>query len=55
MQRKIIRKGGNSKERLSKLADILKQLEDSKFYGDVVVKYEDGRVVLITKTEKIKP
>lgn len=34
---------------------ILTELEASSFYGDVVLKFENGKIVIILKTEKIKP
>ena len=35
--------------------DLLRSLEQSRFYGTVELKFESGRVVLIRKTETIKP
>jgi hypothetical protein len=35
--------------------DILRSLEQSRFYGTVELKFESGRVVLIRKTETMKP
>jgi hypothetical protein len=35
--------------------EILRSLEQSRFYGTVELKFESGRVVLIRKTETIKP
>ena len=37
------------------LNDILRSLEQSRFYGTVELKFESGRVVLIRKTETMKP
>ena len=37
------------------LAPLLAELEQSRFYGSVEIKYEAGRVVLLRKTETIKP
>ncbi len=34
---------------------LLRQLEESRFYGSVELKYEAGRVVLVRKTETFKP
>lgn len=34
---------------------ILREFERAQLYGEVVIKYEAGRVVLIRKTESIKP
>lgn len=36
-------------------ADIIGNLERSHFYGSLELKYEDGRLVLIRKTETLKP
>lgn len=35
--------------------DLLRSLERSRFYGTVELKFESGRVVLIRKTETLKP
>jgi hypothetical protein len=35
--------------------DLLRSLEQSSFFGTVELKFESGRVVLIRKTETIKP
>ena len=35
--------------------DLLRSLEQSRFYGTVELKFESGRVVLIRKTETMKP
>ncbi len=35
--------------------DLLRSLEQSRFYGTLELKFESGRVVLIRKTETIKP
>ena len=35
--------------------EILKALERERFYGSLEIKFEAGRVVLIKKTETIKP
>ena len=34
---------------------LLKELENQRFYGAVEIKFESGRLVLIRKTETIKP
>jgi len=36
-------------------AEIIGNLERSHFYGSLELKYEDGRLVLIRKTETLKP
>jgi hypothetical protein len=40
---------------MSQVVKMITELEGSSFYGDVTVKFESGIVVLILKTEKIKP
>lgn len=35
--------------------ELLGRLKESKFYGEVLVKMEAGKVVIIKKTENIKP
>jgi hypothetical protein len=35
--------------------DILRSLEQSRFFGTLELKFEAGRVVLLRKTETIKP
>lgn len=40
---------------MSDLDHALRKLEESRFYGTVELKYESGRIVLIRKTETIKP
>jgi len=40
---------------MKKLFDLLKQYEENKLYGEVLVKLEAGKVVIIKKTESIKP
>ena len=35
--------------------EVLRTLERSRFYGSVEIKSEAGRVVLLRKTETIKP
>ncbi len=37
------------------LDTVLTELERSRFYGSLEIKYEAGRVVLLRKTETIKP
>ena len=37
------------------LLTMLRQLEAEHFYGSVELKYEAGRVVLIRKSETLKP
>jgi hypothetical protein len=40
---------------MNELVQLLRQLEQSHFYGSVELKYEAGRVVLIRKSETFKP
>ena len=40
---------------MNDLIQLLRQLEQSRFYGSVELKYEVGRVVLIRKSETFKP
>lgn len=40
---------------MNELVQLLRQLEQSRFYGSVELKYEAGRVVLIRKSETFKP
>jgi len=37
------------------IADLIRELETSRFYGSLELKYEDGRLVLIRKSETYKP
>jgi hypothetical protein len=40
---------------MNELVQLLRQLEETRFYGAVELKYEAGRVVLIRKSETFKP
>jgi hypothetical protein len=40
---------------MNELVELLRQLEQSRFYGVLEVKFEAGIVVLIKKTETFKP
>lgn len=40
---------------LDKIITILKELITSKFYGIIELRFEDGKIVHIRKTENIKP
>ena len=40
---------------MNAVASILSALERDRFYGAIELKYEAGRVVLLRKTETIKP
>ena len=35
--------------------ELLRDLEQTRFYGSLELKFENGRVVLVRKTETIKP
>lgn len=37
------------------ISDFTRELEKSRFYGSLELKYEDGRLVLIRKTETFRP
>ena len=39
---------------MEKLFDLIKKLIYNKFYGELVIKFESGNVVIIKKTESIK-
>lgn len=40
---------------MNKLTELLKEAESSRFFGEVLVKFEAGKVVIIKKTESIRP
>ena len=40
---------------MHRLTHILEELEERRFYGSLEVKLEAGKVVLLRKTETIKP
>ncbi len=40
---------------MQRLNQLLADLEHQRFFGSVEVKFEAGRVVLVRKTETIKP
>ena len=37
------------------ISELTHELERSRFYGSLELKYEDGRLVLIRRTETFKP
>jgi hypothetical protein len=37
------------------IPELVSGLEQSRFYGSLELKYEDGRLVLIRKTETLRP
>jgi len=40
---------------MTELTQLLRQLEEARFYGSLELKYEAGHVVLLKKTETLKP
>jgi hypothetical protein len=40
---------------MNELVQMLRQLEQSRFYGSLEMKFESGQVVLLKKTETLKP
>ncbi len=40
---------------VSEMQEVLRRLEQAGFYGSLEIKFEAGRVVLVRKTETIKP
>jgi hypothetical protein len=40
---------------MNNVVTMLRQLEAARFYGSLEIKFEAGRVVLLRKTESIKP
>ena len=40
---------------MQNLSEILNELERERFFGSVELKFESGAVVLVRKTETIKP
>lgn len=40
---------------MNELLELLHKLEASRFFGSVEVKFEAGQVIVIRKTESIKP
>ena len=37
------------------VSELTRELEKSRFYGSLELKYEDGRLVLIRKSETFRP
>lgn len=37
-----------------RLVELIESLIESSFYGEIVVKFEAGKVVIVRKTENIK-
>lgn len=40
---------------MERLIELLRGLIAREWYGELVIKFEQGRIVLIKKTESIKP
>jgi hypothetical protein len=40
---------------MSSVTDLIRELEHARFYGSLELKFEAGRVVVVKKTETIKP
>ena len=40
---------------MNKLIALLNEYENKKVYGEVLIKFEAGKVVIIKKTESVKP
>jgi hypothetical protein len=40
---------------MQEISEIARELEKSRFYGSLELKYEDGRLVLIRKSETFRP
>lgn len=39
----------------AQVSEFLRKLEHSRFFGSVELKFESGRIVLVRKTETLKP
>jgi hypothetical protein len=39
---------------MTELIKLLKQLIDRRFFGELLIKFEAGKIVLVKKTENIK-
>jgi hypothetical protein len=39
---------------MQKIIELLKQLQHDRFYGDLVVEFRDGNVVLVRKNQTLK-
>jgi len=39
---------------MKKFFDLIRELTDNKFYGELTVKFEAGKIVVCKKTESIK-
>lgn len=44
----------NQPSEIDKLNHLISKLEQDKFYGELAIRYESGKVVVIRKTESIK-
>lgn len=39
---------------MKKLFDLIRELTDNRFYGELVIKFEAGKIIVCKKTESIK-
>jgi len=39
---------------MKKLFDLIRELKDNRFYGELVIRFEAGKIVVCRKTESIK-
>ncbi len=47
-------KDGREQMNLKRLIELLEQLVNNKFYGELLIKFESGNIVICKKTESIK-
>ena len=40
---------------MKQLIDMLKELMSSRFYGEVNIKFQDGRIMRVTKSQDMDP
>jgi hypothetical protein len=40
---------------MQRVIELIRELVANRFWGELVVKFEGGKVVLVKKTENIKP
>ena len=40
---------------MNKILELLEEVVKERAYGELVIKYEAGKIVIIKKTESIKP
>ena len=41
-------------DQAAELNEMLQDLVDEQFYGELLIKFENGRIVVVKKTESIK-